>query len=423
MPHILIFEPDPRGHTFEWLAHLMRHAINEASGQRVTFAVARELAEKLAALDDVKRPARVKIVALDEAERRACLNDMLVISGFARWWVMRRQLKRTGADHGLFLCLDHLSLPLALGLRAAGRSLSGILFRPSTHYRALTNIMPSRGERLRDLRKRVLYGLMLRNPALIRVLSLDPYFARMRDCAGGHKDKIEALADPAFPMEQESEAPRDDAPQTRTRFLLFGALTERKGILALYDALMRLPPDVARRCAVTIAGRIDPALTPALKTRMATLAYVQPDLWIEQEDRFVPDDELNALIRRSDIILAPYQRFVGSSGVMLRAASAEKPVLTQDYGLLGKLARDFTLGLTTETDRPERLAEAITSLVRDGAGKHFNAAGAAAFIATHSPDDFATAVFDRSAWETVRQKRRSESFTSAPRTGHASPLS
>lgn len=417
MPHILIFEPDPRGHTFEWLAYLLRYAAKEASGQQVTFAVARELADRLTALPDVGHSSQVKIVALDISESRLCLSNSLVVSGFARWWVMRRHLKREGADHGFFLCLDHLSLPLALGLRAAGRSLSGILFRPSTHYAALTNLAPTRGEHLRDLRKRVLYALSLRNPALRRVLSLDPYFVGMQ-----HGGKIEALADPAFAISGESEA-LPVAPGGRTRFLLFGALTERKGILALYDALMRVPPAIAQKSAVMIAGKIDPALWPALKIRMATLAHAQPDLLIEQRDRFIPDDELNALIASSDIVLAPYQRFVGSSGVMLRAALAGKPVLTQSYGLLGKLTRDFALGVTVDTADPDRLAEVFTSLVQNGAEESFDPKGAATFLAAHSPLDFATAVFDRSTWEAVQHKRRLGNFTSAPRTGHASPLS
>lgn len=423
MSHILIFEPDPRGHTFEWLAYLLRYSANKISSQRVTFAVAPTLADQLAALPDVKRSPLVQIVALDETESRFCLSDSLAVSGFARWWTMRRHLKRSGADHGHFLCLDHLSLPLALGLRARASSLSGILFRPSTHYVALTNIAPNRNEVLRDLRKQILYRLMLRNPALRRVLSLDPYFVQLKNRFGDKSEKIEALADPAFPMGHCDGAPQNEPSPARMHFLLFGALTKRKGILVLYDALMRLPPDIAQQCAVTVAGKIDPSLNPTLKARLTKLVREQPRLWIDQQDRFVPEHELNALIRRSDVILAPYQRFVGSSGAMLRAASAQKPVLTQDCGLLGKLTQDFALGMTADTSDPDRLAAAITTLVRDGMGELFNPASAMAFIAAHSPDDFAAAIFCCSSWETVRRKRRRGNFNSASRTGHASPLS
>jgi glycosyltransferase involved in cell wall biosynthesis len=422
MSHLLIFEPDPRGHTFEWLACLLRHAASETRDRRTSFVVAPELADRLSSLADVSIPSHVKIIALDAAACRHCLSERLVVSGFARWWSMRRYLKRCGADHGFFLCLDHLSLPLALGLGGGGRTLSGILFRPSTHYTALdARNAPSRGERLRDWRKRILYALMLRNRALQRVLSLDPYFSEMQKGASKYASKIESLADPAFPLSPDRGERHDDVPANRVFFLLFGALTERKGILTLYDALMRLPPGIAGKCAIMIAGRIDPALRSAIGIKALALTRLQPNLWIERRDRFIPDAELDALIRRSNVVLAPYQRFVGSSGAMLRAARAGKPVLTQDYGLLARLAQDYALGSTADTTDPLRLAEAITSLVHNETWKNFDPAGAAAFVAAHAPHAFATAVFGPVIRDTIPHKRGLKSFISTPRTGHASP--
>src|SRR3546814_9557044 len=133
-----------------------------------------------------------------------CTHRRLAVSGFARWWTMRRQLAASGARHGLFLEFDHLSLPLALRLPLGpGRTVSGILFRPSVHYDRVGTATVA--ERLRDLRKAGLYRSMLRHPAVRQVHTLDdgfPGFARSRYRGG---DKVTALVDPAFPAARRSE--------------------------------------------------------------------------------------------------------------------------------------------------------------------------------------------------------------------------
>src|SRR5207237_3091484 len=102
---------------------------------------------------------RCRLVALWPLERWLCTLRLLSVSAFARWWTMRRHLRRSGAQQGFFLMLDLLSLPLALGLGAGGKRVSGILFRPSVHYGTIGPYKPSRGERLRDGRKALLYRL------------------------------------------------------------------------------------------------------------------------------------------------------------------------------------------------------------------------------------------------------------------------
>ncbi len=55
------------------------------------------------------------------------------------------------------------------------------------------------------------------------------------------------------------------------------------------------------------------------------------------------------LLKRCDVVLIPYQRHVGSSGLLIWAASAGKPVITQDFGLIGALTRAYKLGQTVDT--------------------------------------------------------------------------
>ena len=422
MPHLVVLEPDPRGHTFEWLEFLIRAAGEREPAQRVTFLVAKELEERLSAAFRNALPESVKLVALSQKALSCCVSPNLALSGMTRWWIMRRYLKRLGADYGLFLCLDHLSLPLALGLRAGGREISGILFRPSIHYGEAFGTRSHRRERVRDLRKRILYALMLRNKSLRRIFSLDPYFVEWVEGNLDTGGKIVQIADPILLSPQAGPRPEETS-RDRFEFLLFGELTRRKGLLVLLAALEHLHPLVADRCAVVIAGRIEDALRSETATRMAALRRNQPSLSIELRDRRLSPEEVDALVRRCDFVLAPYQRFVGSSGVVLRAADAGKPILTQDYGLLGRLASDHGLGAAVDTTDSRRLAEAISSAACQGMDGHFDPVRTADFAATHSPHFFAATIFGDYEETRVKRDAIAENDTLVPRTGHASLLS
>lgn len=391
---ILIFEPDPEGHALEWLEHLMAFVAVERPHTEIWLLAPQALCTALTEARPAGAADRIRVVALSPLERRLCTLRLLSVSAFARWWTMRRHLRRSGAQHGFFLMLDLLSLPLALGLGAGGRRrLSGILFRPSVHYGAIGPYKPSRGERLRDARKDLLYRLMLRNPALEHVLSLDPFFpehARKR-YAKGHK--VTALPDPANPpVDCGSANGPGFAPSGRISFLLFGYLTERKGPLAVLDALFLLPREVAPRVAILFAGRIDPALRDQIQQRQSELARHHPDLWLRIDDRRLDQAELASLVRQCDVVLAPYQRFVGSSGVLLWAAVSGRPVLAQEFGLVGRLTRDHRLGVSVDASDPSHIAREIVRMVECGPSTFIDGAAAASFAAARSPQRFASLV-------------------------------
>lgn len=397
-PRLLVLEPAPRGHGREWLLHLVAYARRLATVPSLAFAVAPPVAEALhAELAPAPLPG-LRIIALSEREVAGCTHHNLAISGFSRWSAMRRYLASTGAAEGLFLELDHLSLPLALGLPIGrGRAVSGILFRPSVHYEP--GVWRQRGrlhpDWRRDLRKDLLYRGMLRHPALRRVLSLDetfPAFARSRYRDG---DKVVPLVDPAFPeaeIEPGDRALAARAPAGRRLFVLFGVLAERKGVLALLRALERLDDATAGRVAVIVAGSVDPAIGSELDAVLGRLSRSQPSLWIHLENRHLRAGEIAALVEACDVVLAPYQRFVGSSGVLMWAASRGRPVIAQSYGLVGQLVRERGLGLTVDTSDPDALAGAIGEAARRRADSLADAACLRRFVAGRTPEAFARAI-------------------------------
>jgi glycosyltransferase involved in cell wall biosynthesis len=393
---LVILEPDIEGHPREWLQHLMRYTASISGNHVVWLVVAQEVYRELTGCLSAVRDGQVRLLALSPLEARLCRHKRLIVSGFARWWTMRRYLRLVGAEAGHFLSLDLVSLPLALGFGAAGRRLGGILFRPSVHYPSLGSPRTRWQEWVRDVRKAILYRLMLLNKTLRVVLTLDPYFPAHAARHYWNGGKVAAVPDPAHPpvntTAEESEA-ADRVPAQRTMFLLFGYLTERKGVLALLEALRMIPSNIAAQAAVVLAGKIDPAIRPEVEEMSRRLELEQPDLWLHLEDRWVSSGELDALIRRCDVVLAPYQRFVGSSGVLLWAARAGKPLLTQDFGLLGRLARDYRLGLAVDCSDPRVLADGIRRMVQHGVSEFIDRPAARDFVALRTPQNFAAMVF------------------------------
>jgi glycosyltransferase involved in cell wall biosynthesis len=236
---------------------------------------------------------------------------------------------------------------------------------------------------------------MLRNKSLQNVLSLDPFFpefAAQRYRGGG---KVVALPDPVYrQILQPALRQEVDRDRPRKHFLLFGHITERKGVLVLLQALERLRPEIAAQVEIILAGSIEDSIRPAVLSQIESLKQRQPQLAIQIQDRRLDSAELQAQVDAADAILAPYQRFVGSSGVLLWAANSGKPVVTQNFGLLGRLVRDHRLGITVDTAQPGAIAAALEHIVAlPDMEQLFDKKAAADFVAQRSPERFAAEIF------------------------------
>ncbi|HEY1722413.1 MAG TPA: glycosyltransferase [Magnetospirillaceae bacterium] len=393
---ILIFEPESEGHPIEWLQHLVRYAANE--DQRcITYMIVASSVRRILIQDPVAlAEGHIRVVAMTAREQRLCKHKSLLISAFSRWWTMRRYMKQTGASAGYFLGIDHLMLPLALGFGIGRRAIGGILFRPSNHYAALGMARRRLIECIKDLRKDIIYRLALRNRHVHSIQTLDPYFPDYAARHYHHGNKVRWLPDPVHPAVNVNIGENglvESIPANLTVLLLFGHITERKGALIVLDALRHLRPEVAKTTGIIFAGRVEETLRERFENGLSALAAARPEVWVHVEDRRIGSGELYALVDRSDLILAPYQRFVGSSGVLLWAARAGKPIVTQEFGLLGRLVRDNHLGFTADTSDEQSLCNCIESALSVDQTGHFDGQTAAKFVAPMTPQRFADDIF------------------------------
>ncbi len=174
--------------------------------------------------------------------------------------------------------------------------------------------------------------------------------------------------------------------------LFFGSIAARKGIYQTLDALPMLSSDRQEQLCLVLVGAIQKAEKERIHEglrRVRETTKVQ----IVVQDRFVEEEEIQSIFAGAGLILLPYQRHLGSSGVLIRAALAGVPVLGSDYGLVGEHLRRHTLGLATDTTRPSAIATGIEAWLTAPNQFPFAPDSARRFAAENTAEHFAATLF------------------------------
>jgi glycosyltransferase involved in cell wall biosynthesis len=400
---LLIFELSTGGHYPGYIQHLVRYWREaELPGELAVVVTPEFLAEHsdvVATAGDVKL-SRVNFTAITPTEA-AGLSDRR--SGLSRarrayqeWQLLQQYAQRHRADHCLIPYIDTRQLPLALGAQLPC-DFSGIYFRPTFHYPALMNAVPTRREQLQHQRERWLLGRMLANPRLKALFCLDPFVLEpLRSFKT--QAQIVPLPDPVqiYPAaEADVERLRQELGIAAERriFLLFGALDERKGLQQLLSAIALLPPDqVQQLCLLLVGPLLDPIKAPVL----AQIDHLRQTLPVQiiSVDRFIPDHAIQPYFHLADVVLAPYQRHVGMSAILVRAAAAQTPTLAADYGLMGEITRRYQLGLTVDATDSAAIAPGLTQLLTHPLSTVGDRGAMQAFAAQNSARQFAQTIFN-----------------------------
>ena len=180
--------------------------------------------------------------------------------------------------------------------------------------------------------------------------------------------------------------------QGQTIHLLFGSLREAKGVRPALKAFHQLNDADARTASLHILGRTRAEIAESLPKLVDALRIQQPKLHVHFEDRYLSEPELSAALHHSDVILAPYLRTEGSSGVLGHAARYKRPVIGPSTGLIGQLIETYGLG----TGLPEITATTLSCALRSHLQKPDSAVskqGMKQYVKERSPKAFARTFF------------------------------
>lgn len=161
-----------------------------------------------------------------------------------------------------------------------------------------------------------------------------------------------------------------------------GALSAAKGVGLLLRVFLHSPP--APDVRLLLIGKADPQLRDLLNGECAGLRESGRIIHI---DRYVSQEELHLGLNALDVICVPYLRQIGSSGILVRAAAAGRPVLGTEFGWIGRVIRDFELGETCDIETIPAFAAALERAL-GGARTYRAGSKAQNFKAFHSIENF-----------------------------------
>jgi glycosyltransferase involved in cell wall biosynthesis len=354
-----------------------------------------EVVDRIAELQHDK----IRLVAVSDREEASfgSRNSTIdrTIRNFREWKLFGKYATALQADHALLMYFDTCELPLALGI-GSPCPFSGIYFRATFHYNDFSNQIPYRQEKLQQWREKFALRRILHHPQMRTLFCLDPFAAKYIEQWQHNKtvvplpDPVETSPIPTFGNEDLRD--RLGIGSDRKVFLFFGALDRRKGIDQLLDAISLLPNDLCDRLCLLLVGPTSATEKAAIQPKIVSIRHNQPVEIVEQYD-YVPEPEVSAYFQLADVVLAPYQRHVGMSGILLLAAAAGKPVLSSNYGLMGEVVRRYQLGIAVDSTIPAELAKGLTRCLEKPLASLGDRAQMQVFAERNSVERYASTIF------------------------------
>jgi len=399
---LMLFDLSIRGHHPSYIQHLIGYWQAQELPGRLVVVVSPEFLQEHG---EVVAPAArdpqstVQFVAIQAAEaaalksRKSALNRM--IRAWQEWRLLSSYAARLEADHCLVMYFDTYQLPLALQMPVPC-PVSSIYFRPTFHYPALTRTALDWKEQLQHWREKLVIRQVMRHRRLETLFSLDPFVIphlhqlSHQTQAVHLPDPVEGAA-PVAPSQVEALRQQLGIEAGRQVLLLFGALTERKGVFPLLEALAELPSDRCQHICLLLVG--ESKISTQIDARLSRLRQTQP-LQAIAHYQFVPEAAVQVYFHLADLVLAPYQRHVGMSGILLQAAAAQKPVLSSDYGLMGEMVHRYGLGLAVDSTRPAAIAAGLCQFLRAAPGTVGDRDRMQALVEENSAHHFTQVIFE-----------------------------
>jgi glycosyltransferase involved in cell wall biosynthesis len=340
----------------------------------------------------------VPISATEAAEIKSTKSSIKRnIRYFKEWALLCKYARILSVSHCLVMYFDTYQLPLLWGEKPPCQ-VSGIYFKPTFHYQYLAQTSVTWKQKIQQLRELFILTNILPKSQLSTLFSLDNYVIKYLN-KFPHATKVIPLPDPITITEVKPEEVDNLREKLVIRsnkfvFLVFGALTPRKGISQLLTAISLLAEDLCDRFCLLLVGEASIENKTQFLSQIANLQQ-EHSIQIICNFEFVSESEVPIYFQLADLVLAPYQRHIGMSGILLLAAAAGKPVLSSDYGLMGQVVREYELGMVVDAGKPEAIAQELTQFLLHSKEAIVNPSQMQAFVTANSAARFAQIICDR----------------------------
>lgn len=401
----MAFELETGGHHASYIRNFAQQWALRLAPHQIHFVVTPEFLERhrdvVELINDLSTDA-VQIHSITPAESERLSSR--VTRAFSGWKLFCKYAADLQVDRGLLMYSDHFQLPMLIG-QASPCPVSCIYFRPTFHYRTLENYHPTLKQRLVAWRKRILTQQLLKLKQFDVLFSLDPIAVDFMKEHFKTDARILRLPDSFVRYRTTAEQIEQlrselNIEPNRKVCMLLGVLDSRKGPLQLLDAVTRLTPEIQSKICLLLVGSLTDSISADVIEKVKQLNQSSPAQVI-LKNSYVSDAVVQRYYDVADVALTTYQRHMGMSSALIRAALAEIPVLSSDFGLMGELVRRERLGITIDTEDPLDFSRGLSEMVSQPASALFDESRALHFAASHSPDALADTLGE---WATVEPR-------------------
>ena len=385
--NILIFEPDASGHHPGYLYHLIINFLQNDYSYKLTVLVSPDFFIKHPQILQKTISPRVQWIKLSKAEFAIWEKPKSIFKrSILEWDLFCKYAKTYKSTFGFFMYIDHLQFAV-LTQPAPPCPISGILFRPT-----LVNYRPnSLKEKLNYWRKNITLKCFVKNRNLDSLFNLD-IFATDYIKKNWNTEKVKFLPDPVqvYPTTKSKSEVKAGLGIDKSKkvFLIFGFLDSRKGITEVMEAIGNIERDKSKKGCLLIVG---PWEEKELKLFNSQLSKIKQstDFQIVIIDSFIKDEDIQQYFKVADYALTLYNKHIGMSAIMVRAAAAQKPLVSSSFGLLGKIVIENELGITINNDLKEKLEMLLDNEISVG-----NKEKMKAFAELNQAENYAKVILD-----------------------------
>lgn len=402
--NLLLWELSVGGHYPEYISHIVRYWCEYKISGFLTVIIVPEFLERhfdVVAIPEQYKTKNVKFLPIKSEEQNKLHSYSSGINrpirGLQEFNLLSTYAEKLKINNILFPYFDTRMLSLALGKKLPC-SFSGVYFRPSFHYAYFkSGYVPSWKDKLQNARERVTLSRVINNNNLKTLFCLDSFAVKHINQASKQKKAI-YLPDPVRRYPSSSHWKLDKIRTTlniekdRQVHLVFGDLNKRKGVKQILEAASLIPKNLLNKFCLLFVGSMSGQSYEQFQTKKRELQKLC-SIQIIHQNQYIPETSIQSYFELSDVILALYQRHVGMSGILNRAAAARKPVLSSDYGLMGEITRHYQLGLTVDSSKPQSIAKFLSKFLEGNPQKYCDPDGMFAFAEQNSVDKFTSIIF------------------------------
>lgn len=358
--NILLFDILNTGHHIEYISHLYDYVKNKTTTNNYYFVVHQNFSLKCPDIySEAKNLKHISFIEVDENllvglnvknRFRRSLNNFKIVQYYAN---------KFSIDECYLLYFNIFQI--AIGLVKTNYKIKGILFMQFTNMSKNS---------LKDYyyyyRRYFPLLLSIKNKSLEKIFILnDEKSCYILNDKFKRKSLFAKLPDPILniKIDEEIEIRKNyNIPNQRKVFLLFGAISERKGVLEVINSCLFLNKKQQQNTTILIVGFTKLEMLAQKIRDFIKEHNHKNDTQIIFENSFVSNAKMTSLFRQSDVILIPYKNPEASSGVLGHAMNSFKPVIAPSTGLIAEIVREHKMGVVIDKIAPREIANAITKV-------------------------------------------------------------